>query len=78
VADRLRAEGVDRRRRGKDRCAGEESGELRTEYPDGDGTHSSIEATKPNRRSPDVDSDHPTGIRSHQTNALDWSENVRR
>ena len=28
VADRLRAEGVDRRRRGKDRRAGEESGEL--------------------------------------------------
>ena len=31
VADRLRAEGVDRRRRGKDRRAREESGELRTE-----------------------------------------------
>src|SRR5208337_2359439 len=31
VADRLRAEGADRRRRGKDRRAGEESGELRTE-----------------------------------------------
>jgi hypothetical protein len=31
VADRLRAEGVDRRRRDKDRRAGEESGELRTE-----------------------------------------------
>src|SRR5207245_11807632 len=31
VAHRLRAEGVDRRRRGKDRRAGEESGELRTE-----------------------------------------------
>ena len=30
VADRLRAEGVDRRRRGKDRRAREESGELRT------------------------------------------------
>jgi hypothetical protein len=29
VAGRLRAEGVDRRRRGKDRCAREESGELR-------------------------------------------------
>ena len=26
----------------------------------------------------DVDSDQPTGITSHQTNALDWSENVRR
>src|SRR5207253_3405507 len=31
VADRLRAEGVDRRRRGKDCRAREESGELRTE-----------------------------------------------
>jgi hypothetical protein len=31
VADRLRAEGVDCRRRGKDRRAREESGELRTE-----------------------------------------------
>jgi len=31
VAGRLRAEGVDRRRRGKDRRAREESGELRTE-----------------------------------------------
>ena len=31
VADRLCAEGVDRRRRGKDRRAREESGELRTE-----------------------------------------------
>jgi hypothetical protein len=31
VADRLRAEGVDCRRRGKDCCAREESGELRTE-----------------------------------------------
>src|SRR5437879_7603675 len=31
VADRLRSDGVDRRRRGKDRRAREESGELRTE-----------------------------------------------
>src|SRR5580693_6622230 len=31
VADRLRAEGVDCRRRGKDRRAGKESGELRAE-----------------------------------------------
>ena len=31
VAGRFRARGVDRRRRGKDRCAREESGELRTE-----------------------------------------------
>ena len=31
VADLLRAEGVDRRRRGEDRRAREESGELRTE-----------------------------------------------
>ena len=31
VADRLRAEGVDRRRRGKDRRAREESGELRSD-----------------------------------------------
>jgi len=31
VADLLRAEGIDRRRRGKDRRAREESGELRTE-----------------------------------------------
>ena len=31
VADRLRADGIDRRRRGKDRCAREESGELRAE-----------------------------------------------
>jgi hypothetical protein len=31
VADRLRSNGVDRRRRGKDRRAREESGELRTE-----------------------------------------------
>ena len=30
VADLLRAEGIDRRRRGKDRRAGEESGELKT------------------------------------------------
>jgi hypothetical protein len=30
VVDRVRAEGVDRRRRGKDRRAREESGELRT------------------------------------------------
>jgi hypothetical protein len=37
VADRLRAEGADCRRRGKDRRAREESGELRTEQPDGDG-----------------------------------------
>src|SRR5205823_3346904 len=29
VADLLRAQGVDRRRRGRDRCAREESGELR-------------------------------------------------
>ena len=32
VADLLRAEGVDRRRRGEDRRAREESGELRTEF----------------------------------------------
>src|SRR3990170_6692031 len=35
VADRLRAEGVDRRRRGKDRRAREESGELRTDLATG-------------------------------------------
>ena len=35
VADRLRAEGVDCRRRGKDRRAREESGELRTELAAG-------------------------------------------
>src|SRR5205807_3080443 len=35
VAGRLRAEGVDRRRRGKDRRAREESGELRTELDTG-------------------------------------------
>jgi hypothetical protein len=35
VADRLRAEGVDCRRRGKDRRAREESGELRTELATG-------------------------------------------
>jgi hypothetical protein len=35
VADRLRAEGVDRRRRGKNRRAREESGELRTELTSG-------------------------------------------
>jgi hypothetical protein len=39
VAGRLRAEGVDRRRRGKDQRAREESGELRTDRkrkrPDG-------------------------------------------
>ncbi len=34
VADRLRAEGVDRRRRGEDRGAREESGELRARYGD--------------------------------------------
>jgi len=33
VADRLRAKGADRRRRGKDLHAREESGELRTESP---------------------------------------------
>src|SRR5437879_3714471 len=33
VADRLRAKGADRRRRGKDLRAREESGELRTESP---------------------------------------------
>ena len=43
VADRLRAVGVDRRRRNKDRRAGEESGELRTERPDGDGTRDFFE-----------------------------------
>jgi uncharacterized protein YdhG (YjbR/CyaY superfamily) len=32
VADLLRADEVDRRRRGKDRCAREDSGELRTEF----------------------------------------------
>jgi hypothetical protein len=35
VAGRLRAEGVDRRRRGKDRRAREESGELRTDLATG-------------------------------------------
>ena len=35
VADRLRAEGVDCRRRGKDRRAREESGELKTELAAG-------------------------------------------
>src|SRR6266536_1656369 len=35
VADRLRSDGVDRRRRGKDRRAREESGELRTEQATG-------------------------------------------
>ena len=35
VADRLRSDGVDRRRRGKDRRAREESGELRTELATG-------------------------------------------
>ena len=35
VADLLRAEGVDRRRRGKDRRAREESGELRTDLATG-------------------------------------------
>jgi hypothetical protein len=33
VADLLRSDGVDRRRRGKDRRTGEERGELRTEAP---------------------------------------------
>jgi hypothetical protein len=35
VADRLRADGADRRRRGKDRRPREESGELRTEQATG-------------------------------------------
>src|SRR5438552_17881131 len=56
VAGRLRAEGVDRRRRGKDRRAGEESGELRRVSfrlePDGDGTrlvfeHSGFDLSQP-------------------------------
>src|SRR5579871_1684846 len=38
--------------------------------PDGDGTRSSIESAKPNCHSPDVDSDHPIAVSSHQFNAL--------
>jgi hypothetical protein len=68
VADRLRAKGVDRRRRGKDRSAREESGELMIE---GFGSHT-VKVTQ----SPKVIKERRpkmfNKIRSKQMNILLW------